>query len=78
MDNPKQLNYTQQLEHRLAMVLDDIGALVDYLDENNLMEVLNNPTKNGYDAWTYVINIEHACDLRNNECLSWILYNTTK
>ena len=78
MDNPKQLNYTQQLEHRLAMVLDDIGALVDYINENNLMDALNKPTKNGNDGLTYIINIEHACDIKSDECLSWILYSTTK
>lgn len=78
MNNPKQLNYTQQLEHRLAMVLDEIKALSDYLDENNLMGVLNNPTKYSDEAWTHVINIEHACDLNNDESLSWRLYNTNK
>lgn len=28
----------QKLEHRLAMILDDVKALVEFLDENRLME----------------------------------------
>lgn len=75
MNNPNQLNYTQQLEHRLAMILDDINKLSDFFDENNLMSVLDNPTKYNDHAWMHVINIEHACDLDNDESLSWKRYS---
>ena len=78
MNNPNQLNYTQQLEHRLAMVLDDIKALSNYLEENNLIGVLNSPTKYSDDAWCHIHNIEYACDLENDESLSWKLYSKTK
>lgn len=75
MNNPNQLNYTQQLEHRLAMVLDDINKLSDFIDENNLMSVLDKPTKYSHGAWTHVCNIERACDLTNDESLSWRKYS---
>jgi len=76
MNNPRQLNYTQQLEHRLEMALDDLTALVDYIDKNNMMSLLDKPTRYGDNAWTHIVNIEKACDLKDDESLSWRLYNT--
>lgn len=64
----------QELQHRLAMVQDDIKALVDFIDENRLMESLDIPTKHGDSAWTYISNIEIACDIKSDESLIWKLY----
>jgi hypothetical protein len=64
----------QKLQHRLAMVLDDVRALVDFLDENRLMEALEKPTKHSDSAWTYISNIEIACDLNSDESLDWRHY----
>ena len=75
MNNTNKLDYTKQLEHRLAMVLDDVKALVEFLDENRLMEALDKPSKQTNSAWTHINNIEIACDVNDNESLSWNLYN---
>jgi hypothetical protein len=68
----------QKLEHRLAMVLDDIKALVEFIDENRLMEALDKPSKQTDSAWTHVSNIEIACDLNNDDCLGWVHYTKPK
>jgi hypothetical protein len=75
MNNPHQLNYTQQLEHRLRMIEDDLAKLVDFIDENNMMDLLEKPTSCCDSAWTHVVNMEHACDLSNDESLSWKLFS---
>ena len=56
----------QQLKHRLAMVLDDVKALVDFIDENRLMEALDKPSKQTDSAWTHISNIEIPCDLNDD------------
>ena len=75
MNNPRQLNYTQQLEHRLRMIEDDISKLIDFIDENRMMESLDKPTSGCDSALTHIVNIEHACDLSNDESLSWKLFS---
>ncbi len=63
MENPNQLNRVQQLEHRLAMVLEDIKMLRRYnfvSQEGAAQEMCN--------------NIEIACDLKDNESLRWTTY----
>jgi hypothetical protein len=64
----------QKLEHRLAMVLDDVKALVEFLDEHRLMEALDKPTKYGDSAWTHISNIEIACDLNDEASIDWKHY----
>jgi len=68
----------QKLEHRLAMILDDVKALVQFLDENRLMEALDNPSKQTDSAWTHISNIKIACDLNDDDCLGWKLYTKPK
>lgn len=68
----------QQLQHRLAMVLDDVKALVEFLDENRLMEALDKPSRQTESAWTHISNIEIACDLNDDACLGWKLYTKPK
>jgi len=68
----------QQLKHRLAMVLDDVKALVDFIDENRLMEALDKPSKQTDSAWTHISNIEIACDLNDDACLGWVQYTRPK
>jgi hypothetical protein len=63
MENPNQLNRVQQLEHRLAMVLEDIKMLRRYnfvSQDRGAQEMCN--------------NIEIACDLKDNESLRWTKY----
>jgi hypothetical protein len=65
MNNPQQLNYTQQLEHRIAMIQYDIKKLVDNLDDNRLMETLDKT-----NALIHIINIELSSDLTRDDSLS--------
>lgn len=66
MNNPMQLNYTQQLEHRIAMIQYNIKRLIDNLDENRLMETLDRT-----NALIHIINIEISSDLNLDKSLSW-------
>ena len=61
----------QQLEHRIAMIQDDLNKLIEFIDESRLMEHFEKGTKYSDSAWTHIINMEIACDLNDNESLSW-------
>jgi hypothetical protein len=63
MTNPNQLNRVQQLEHRLAIILDDIRVLRERFVDDRC-----------HDAQTLLNNIEIACDLNDLESLNWTLY----
>jgi len=65
MNNPMQLNYTQQLEHRIAMIQYNIKRLIDNLDDNRLMETLDKT-----NALIHIINIELSSDLNRDDSLS--------
>jgi hypothetical protein len=68
----------QKLEHRLAMVLDDVKALIEFIDDSRLMEAFDKPTKYTDSAWTHISNIEIACDLNDDASLDWKLYTKPK
>lgn len=72
--NPHQFNYTQQLEHRLAMVQDDLKILKKFISDNNLTEAFEMPSHTSDSAWSNIINIEVACDLNDNESLKWGMF----
>jgi hypothetical protein len=79
MNNPKQLNYTQQLEHRLKMVKDDLNIIKQFISEQGLDEIFNNTASSTSDtALTNIINIEIACDLESDESLAWDLFKNLK
>jgi hypothetical protein len=72
MNNPHQFNYTQQLEHRLRMIQDDLNTLRQFIYANELNEVFEKKSKiTGDPANCNLLNIEVACDLSNDESLSW-------
>ncbi len=60
------MDETQQLKHRLAMVLDDMHAIRKLIEEHGLTESLMADY-----CWTHFNNIEIACDLNSNESLNW-------
>ena len=68
-------NTIEQLEHRLAMVEDDIAQLRNFIYAKGLDETFQKPTNVGDEAWTILNNIEIACDLNSDECLTWRVYN---
>ena len=71
MNNPNQLNYTQQLEHRLSIIKDEYTRFIEFLDENRLMETMEKETKYKTHAWTHLCNIEIAFDLNDDASLNW-------
>lgn len=75
MNNPKQFNYTQQLEHRLKMVQDDLNIIKSFITEQGLDDTFKNvATKTSDSAYTNIYNIEIACDLNDDESLSWGMF----
>ncbi len=75
MKNPEQLNYTQQLEHRISMIQDDLKAFINFIDENRLMEALEKQSTLQISGWTHILNMEKASDLKCDDSLSWKLLN---
>ena len=61
----------QQLEHRLAMVLDDIQVIKKHIYKQDIAESFEKPTGMADECWTHFNNIEIACDLNSEESLSW-------
>jgi len=68
-------NTIEQLEHRLAMVEDDITQLKKFIYANGLDETFQKATDTSDEAWTLLYNMEIACDLNSDECMTWKLYN---
>jgi hypothetical protein len=68
----------QQLEHRLAMILDDLNKVREFISENQMGELFYKRAKYCDDGWTHINNIEVACDLDNDESLTWRLYDSSK
>lgn len=64
MTNPNQLNRVQQLEHRIALINDDIQLLKRKIDLDGMND----------DLLIAINNIEIACDLNDLESLNWTLY----
>jgi hypothetical protein len=65
----------QQLEHRLAMVADDLKVIRKFIAEHHLTGEFQMPSSTSDEAFTNLNNIEIACDLTSNECLGWKLYD---
>lgn len=62
---------TQEINHRLAMIQDDVNALRNFIVANNLLKEFSLPTAQCDEAITHLNNIEIACDLDSEESLSW-------
>lgn len=69
------MNYTEQLEHRLKMVQDDLNILTDFIIQEGLDKEFNKiNTVTGDPAFYNINNIAIACDLTNEESLKWGMY----
>jgi hypothetical protein len=64
----------QEINHRLAMIQDDLQALRNFIVANNLLKEFSLPTTQCDEAITHLNNIEIACDLDDKESLSWKLF----
>jgi hypothetical protein len=69
------MNRIKELEHRLAMVMDDQVQLRKFIYANGLGGAFEQPTETSDEAWALLNNIEIACDLDSTECLSWTKYS---
>jgi hypothetical protein len=65
----------QELEHRLAMVADDLKVFRKFAEAQGFD--LTKPTTHADMACIHLNNIEIACDLSDNESLNWVPYNAT-
>ena len=65
------MNKIEELEHRLAMVLDDIKVIRKHIFKQDIAEVFERATPHSDECWTHFNNIEIACDLNSNESLNW-------
>lgn len=62
---------TEEAIHRLAMIKDDLKAIREFIDENELHNQFSSSSKYCDKAMTHLNNIEIACDINSQECLSW-------
>jgi hypothetical protein len=68
----------QQLEHRLAMVADDLKELRKFIAQEGLTSAFGKASATCENGMAHLNNIEIACDLTSNECLEWKPYNSKK
>jgi hypothetical protein len=69
------MNEAIELKHRLAMIEDDLKVIRAFIYEQGLNETFQKPTPMADECWTHLNNIEIACDLSSEECLSWKLFS---
>jgi len=69
------MNEAIELKHRLAMIEDDLKVIRAFIYEQELNETFQKPTPMADECWTHLNNIEIACDLSSEECLSWKLFS---
>ena len=62
---------TEEMQHRMAMILDDMKVIRAFINEQGLNEAFQKPTSMADECWTHLSNIEIACDIDDNECLTW-------
>lgn len=62
----------QQLEHRLAMIQDDLKVIRQFIYSHGYDFTL--PSITSEEAWANLNNIEIACDLSTDESLDWKLF----
>jgi len=69
------MNEAIELKHRLAMIEDDLKVIRAFIYEQELNVTFQKPTPMADECWTHLNNIEIACDLSSEECLSWKLFS---
>jgi len=57
-------NYLKEIEHRMAMVIDDLNKLSNHMSQYPMPDSVKGN----------IHNIEVAADLKDDECLGWKLY----
>ena len=72
------MNTDKELKHRLAMIADDLKELRKFIASQGLTEAFQKSSSTCPEGFTHLNNIEIACDLTSDECLSWVPYNAKK
>ena len=70
------MTQVEQLEHRIAMIEDDLKIVRAFIYEKGLEKEFEKPTGMADECWTHLNNIEIACDLSSDESLSWKPFNS--
>jgi hypothetical protein len=65
--------YTKELEHRLNMIDDDAAKLRTFIIDKGISSYFRD-AKDELFGFVYLDNIDVACDLNDDECLSWKRY----
>jgi hypothetical protein len=78
LSDAKDFNYTRELEHRLEMIADDSSDLREFIYSNGLLKKFSTPDEfenitSGEGGITFLNNIDIACDLNDDESLTWKL-----
>jgi hypothetical protein len=71
-DYADETKYIKELEHRLNMIDDDAAKLRTFIIEKELGDYFLD------SDFVYLSNIDIACDLNDDECLSWKRYKITQ
>ena len=66
----------QELEHRIAMIEDDLKVIRAFIYEKGLEKEFEKPTGMADECWTHLHNIEIACDLDSEESLIWTPFDS--
>jgi hypothetical protein len=64
----------RELQHRLAMIEDDLKVIREFIWSRGLADVFREPSRTSDEVWSNLNNIEIACDLSSDESLQWKLY----
>lgn len=70
-DIREELGKVSELEHRLAMVADDLKAIREFIHGMGLDLAFKAKTYHADECWTHISNIEIACDLNDPASLTW-------
>ena len=75
-DYADETKYIKELEHRLDMIDDDSRDLRAFIYSNGLSKAFEIPDNfsditSDVEGFTYLNNIDIACNLNDDECLTW-------
>lgn len=66
-----------QLRHRINVIREDLNELSGYINTLGLHKEFNREVA-GVSGWSYIGNIDAACDLSSDECYDWKAYSSNK
>lgn len=64
----------EEYKHRIAMIKDDVTAMYRSIESSDDLCHHFQTSYGGHTAYDCLCNIEVACDLSSDECLTWTPY----